>query len=48
MPLAVVVFYGGYVLSKLLKLSKFSFSWVGSLRSLGNLGIVFHQQTPPI
>ena len=25
--LAVVAFYGGYVLSKLLKLSKFSFFW---------------------
>ena len=51
MLLAVVVFYGGYVLSKLLKLSKFFFL-VGSLRNLmnlrnlGSLGKVFHQQSP--
>ena len=43
MLLAVVAFYGGYVLPKLLKLSKFSFL-VGNLRNLGSLGIVFHQQ----
>ena len=41
--LAVVAFYGGYVLPKLLKLSKFFFL-VGNLRNLGSLGIVFNSR----